>query len=108
MNEIINSIGVALFFGSLFPLTQSLIKTVTAYKINKKLKNELAKSKNNELDKLEEIIATQKEILEILENKKIIEKSKSLEFEKQKLEKSKKEIESNLLDILQISEEKRA
>lgn len=108
MNDIINVICIGLSCCSLFPLALSLFKTAKAYKKHKELKNELAKSKDYELKKIEEIIITQKEILEILEDKKYLEKIKSLDFEKEKLEKSKKELQNNFLNILKVSEDKRA
>ncbi|EOS26543.1 hypothetical protein C806_01279 [Lachnospiraceae bacterium 3-1] len=107
MNEIVSAVCVSMLCSSLVFLLQSLIRTFKAYKKHKELKNNFAKSKDYEFKKIDEIIATQKEILEILRDIDNTERNKDLTIETEKLEKRKKELEDNYLMILRTTKDKK-
>lgn len=91
MNEIITTLCVSMLSGSIVSLFVSLFGTIKAYKRHTLTKKKLEEEKKNRETKMEEIMNTQKEILEILENMKNSDKDLAIEV----LEKTKKELEDN-------------
>lgn len=98
MNEIINSMSIALSVISLLIMIKSLRRTIIAYKKHEKAREKLKESKNSEHVKLDEILNVQKEIIEILNDSDY-----SMDFKMEILEKGKEELEKNYHKLEQLN-----